>query len=197
MEFHFWATWKDTKVRWCVLRVMCNPQAAGHSEVTRWPLSQPSWCYLHVGVLPTQPSRQSSPSSLGLSLPFIYPRLLVSDTLFENAMVGMGEDGETPRPATRGVARGPWSQQRQGGISQVAPQDAQSWLSSFRVLDWVPTGRTGSPQSLTTFVTSTILSCSLILYLFIPRHAMVGVEVRDHLCEAFHTLDTAPALDTS
>lgn len=82
---------------------MCNPQAAGHSEVTS--LSQPSWCYhyvgvvpTHVGVLPTQPSRQSSPSSLGLSLPVTRLRLWVSDALFENAMVAVGEDGETPRP---------------------------------------------------------------------------------------------------
>lgn len=84
---------------------MCNPQAAGHSEVTRWPLSQPSWYYrhvgvlpTHVGVLPTQPSHQSSPSSLGLSLPVTCLRLQVSDTLFENAMAAVGEDGETPRP---------------------------------------------------------------------------------------------------
>lgn len=52
-----------------------------------------------LGCCPHSVSCQSSPKSLRLSLPVTCLRLLVSDILFENAVAGMSEDGETPRPS--------------------------------------------------------------------------------------------------
>lgn len=137
---------------------------------------------------PHSVSCQSSPKSLRLSLPVTCLRLLVSDILFENAVAGMSEDGETPRPSYPSeLPEGP-----EVNSSKVA---SPNWLCRTHSLsvchlsvcqqEGLVSLNLGPHLALPQF----LHVCLCVFYLLYVHSypAMVGVEVRDQLCEAYHT----------